>query len=115
MDAARDTAPLRCHIGITAHGYVWLELVEVDSPDEYVSHELALPVVGHDGAECVDWAGARWLLPSGALGEMVHVQTAARLRTMQPVHVPSDVQLLDTWEKSGGHEARKAYALDVAI
>lgn len=121
MDAARSAtteAPAlhACHTGVTPHGCVWLELVEIDSPDEYVSYELAIPVdVDVCGEPSVDWGGARWLRTDGTLGELVPRTTVASLRAMQPQPVPSDYELMTAWEEGDGPALRKARIADTAI
>lgn len=103
--------------GATGRGEVLLTLVEVDSPDEYVAHEVAIPVAPDlSGEDVIDWPGARWLRADGCLGEPVHVRTVAHLRALQGLgQLPSDHLLLDAWEESGGREARVVWRLDVAI
>lgn len=105
------------HTGTTDRGEVWLELVEIDTPDEYVSHEVAIPVATDaSGGDVLDWRGARWLCADGSLGQPVHVRTLASLHALQRLgRLPSDHLLLDAWEESGGREARVVWRLDVAI
>jgi hypothetical protein len=115
MDSAHDIADY--FTGATAHGHIWLELVEVDSPDERVAHELAIPVDTDSlGEDSVDWAGARWLRTDSTLGELVRPGVVAQLRRMQSDGtLPCDEQLIDCWAEMGGREARAAWRVDMAI
>lgn len=110
MDSAHDIAGY--HAGATDRGELWLELVEIDSPDEYVSHEVAVPVeTDASGSDTLDWPGARIVLADGTLGAFASAKFVAQLRAV----LPGDHVLLDCWSKGGGREARREWRLDMAI
>ena len=111
MDSAHDIT--ECFAGSTDRGELWLELVEVSTEDERVSHQLAVPVVA---GQLLDWSAARW----ADCGEATHAPVSTfQLRLIRELQaagrVPGDAALLDAWETSGGPEAKRAWAMDMAI
>lgn len=110
MDSAHDIADY--FTGVTDRGELWLELVEIDSEDERVTHELAVPVLG----ERLDWSAARW----ADCGHATHAPVSARhvelVRGLQAAgKLPSDDALYESWESAGGPRAYREWLLDMSI